>query len=156
VGSSYFLSEISAAYLYAQLEQAEAVTERRRTVCAAYRAALAPLAADGLLQLPPQILQQRENGHIFYVLTDSAARRTALLTHLKAHGIGASFHYLPLHSSPAGQRFGRVAGPMAVTDRVSQTILRLPVFAGMTGPQVERVCAAVSSFYLHPAAAAVS
>ena len=132
------------------------MTERRRTICAAYRAALAPLAADGVIQLPPQILQHRENGHIFYLLTDSPARRTALLAHLKARGIAASFHYVPLHASPAGQRFGRVSGPMTVTGRVSETILRLPVFASMTGPQVEQVCAAVRGFYLHPPAGAVS
>jgi dTDP-4-amino-4,6-dideoxygalactose transaminase len=156
LGSSYSLSEICAAYLYAQLEQSEAVTERRLAICAAYRIALAPLAAEGILQLPPHILQQRENGHIFYLLTDSAARRTALLAFLKDRGIDASFHYVPLHSSPAGRRFGRVSGPMAVTDKVSQTILRLPVFASMTDTQVEQVCAAVRGFYLHPAAGAVS
>ncbi|MHB1204552.1 MAG: dTDP-4-amino-4,6-dideoxygalactose transaminase [Rhodospirillaceae bacterium] len=156
VGSSYSLSEICAAYLYGQLEQADAIRVRRLAICSAYHTAFAPLEAEGLIQLPQVILQQRENGHIFYLLTDSPARRTALLAFLKERGIAASFHYVPLHSSPAGQRFGRVAGSMAVTDRVSQTILRLPVFANMTDQQVDRVCAAVRGFYLHPPAGAVS
>lgn len=156
VGSSYSLSELSAAFLYAQLEQAHAATERRLAICAAYRGAFAPFAADGRLQLPPQILQQRENGHIFYLLTDSPETRTALLAYLKDRGIGATFHYVPLHSSPAGARFGRAEGPMIVTDRISHCILRLPVYASMTDIQVNQVCAAVRSFYLQASMSAVS
>lgn len=156
VGSSYSLGEISAAYLYAQLEQAHAVTDRRLAICAAYRAALSPIALEGRLGLPPQILQQRENGHIFYLLTDSPETRTRLLGHLKDRGISATFHYVPLHSSPAGLRLGRTEGPMLVTDRVAQCILRLPVFASMTDMQVNQVCSAVRSFYLQPGVSAVS
>lgn len=155
VGSSYSLSEIAAAYLYGQLEQAHAVTERRLAICAAYRAILAPLAAEGRITLPPQILQQRENGHIFYLLTDTPETRTRLLGHLKDHGIGAAFHYVPLHSAPAGARLGRVHGSMSVTDRVSGCLLRLPLFAGMTDMQVNQVCAAVRGFYLQGPAGAV-
>ncbi|MBX7201037.1 MAG: dTDP-4-amino-4,6-dideoxygalactose transaminase [Rhodospirillaceae bacterium] len=156
VGSSYALSELSAAFLYAQLEQAHAATERRRAICAAYRDALAPLAADGRLQLPPQIPHQRDNGHIFHLITDGPEARDALLTYLKNLGIAATFHYVPLHSSPAGARLGRVSGSMAVTDRASRCLLRLPVFASMTDSQVNQVCAAVRGFYLQATASAVS
>ena len=90
------------------------------------------------------------------MLTENGATRAALLAYLKERGIGASFHYVPLHSSPAGQRFGRISGHMAVTDKVSQCILRLPVFATMTDIQVNQVCAAVRSFYLHRSPTAVS
>ncbi len=156
VGSSYSLSELSAAFLYAQLEAAHAATERRLAICAAYRAALAPLAADGRVQLPPQVPQQRENGHIFYLVADGARTRDRLLTHLKDQGIGAAFHYVPLHSAPAGLRLGRTEGAMTVTDRVSNGLLRLPVFAAMTDTQVNQVCAAVRGFYLQAGMSAVS
>lgn len=156
MGSSYSLSELSAAFLFAQLEQAHTVTERRRAICAAYRKALAPLTAGGRLRFPLQIIGQRDNGHIFYLITESPEIRDALLAHLKGQGIDAAFHYVPLHSSPAGSRWGRISGSMTVTDHVSECLLRLPVFASMTDMQVNQVCAAVRGFYLQATLSAVS
>jgi dTDP-4-amino-4,6-dideoxygalactose transaminase len=147
VGSSYYLSEICSAYLLAQLEQARAVTARRQAICRAYRRALEPLADAGHIGLPGSEPLGSGNGHIFYVLTRDAGTRQRLLAHLGQNGIDATFHYTPLHTTPAGQRFGRASGTLGVTDRVSQTILRLPVFASMDRSQTERVIDAVIGFY---------
>lgn len=147
VGSSYFLSEICSAYLLAQLEQARAVTAKRQGICRAYRRALEPLEAAGHLRLPGNEPLGSGNGHIFYVLTQDPAVRRKLLGHLHDNGIDATFHYTPLHASPAGQRFGRASGDLTTTEAVSQTILRLPVFASMDRSQIERVIDAVVNFY---------
>ena len=87
------------------------------------------------------------NGHLFYLLMKDAATRTALIAHLKSRGVHAVFHYVPLHSSPAGRRFGRVAGPMAVTDDVSNRLLRLPLYFGLGEPEVAEIVAAISVFF---------
>jgi dTDP-4-amino-4,6-dideoxygalactose transaminase len=147
VGSSYYLSEICSAYLLAQLEQARAVTAKRQSICRAYRRALEPLEAAGHIQLPGTQPFGSGNGHIFYLLTQDAAVRHRLLAHLAENGIDATFHYTPLHTTPAGQRFGRAFGALPVTERISQTILRLPVFGSMDRSQMERVTDAVLDFY---------
>ncbi|MCA0202208.1 MAG: dTDP-4-amino-4,6-dideoxygalactose transaminase [Proteobacteria bacterium] len=147
VGSSYYMSELSAAYLLAQLEQSRAVVLKRQNICRAYRSALEPLAARGHVRLPGAEPFGSGNGHIFYLLTQDADVRHKLLAHLGQHGIDAAFHYTPLHMTPAGQRFGRAPGSLPVTEDVSQTILRLPVFATMDRSQQERVIDAVLGFY---------
>lgn len=147
VGSSYYMSELSSAYLLAQLEQSRAVSLKRQNICRAYRRALEPLEAAGHVRLPRAEPFGSSNGHIFYLLTKDADVRHKLLTHLRGHGIDATFHYTPLHMTPAGQRFARAAGPLQVTERISQTILRLPVFAAMDRSQMERVADAVLEFY---------
>lgn len=147
VGSSYYVSEICAAYLLAQLEQARNVTAKRQAICRTYRRALAPLEAAGRLKLPGGEPLGSGNGHIFYLLTRDAEERRKLLAHLDDQGIDATFHYTPLHTTPAGGRFGRAAGALPQTETASQTILRLPVFASMDRPQIERVIEAVLDFY---------
>ncbi len=147
VGSSYYLNEISSAYLLAQLEQARAVMAKRQNICRAYHRALEPLEAAGHIRLPGAEPFGSANGHIFYLLTQDADVRHELLTHLAHNGIDAAFHYTPLHTTPAGRRFGRAAGALPVTERISQTVLRLPVFASMDRAQMARVTDAVRSFY---------
>ncbi len=148
VGSSYFLSEVSSAYLFAQLEQARTITAKRQAICRAYRQGLEALEASGEIRLPMSEPFGSGNGHIFYLLTRDAETRSTLLSHLKGRGIEATFHYTPLHSTPAGQRFTRVAGEMNTTDTISRTILRLPVFASMDRAQIDRVIHGVKSFYI--------
>jgi dTDP-4-amino-4,6-dideoxygalactose transaminase len=148
-GSSYLLSELASAYLFGQFEQAQALRAQRLALCSAYRAQLAPLEGENLIQLPAQTLHQRGNGHVFYVVARDAATRRDLIGHLRERGIEASFHYMPLHTAPAGLRFGRVSGALAVTERIAETIVRLPLFASMTDAQVDYVCEAVRGFYLH-------
>lgn len=148
LGSSFLPSELTAAFLYAQFERAREITERRRTLCAMYRERLADLAERGLARLPLLPQAAESSGHIFYLLMRSRAERDGLIAYLKGRGILAVSHYVPLHSSPAGRRYGRVAGPMTVTDCVSETLVRLPLFFEMSDAELERVCDAVRAYCL--------
>jgi len=147
IGSSYLPGEMTAAFLFAQLEHAERLTSRRLALCAAYDERLADLESEGLLKLPKGHPDCVDTGHIFYVLTRTAEERERLRQHLVGQRITAVTHYVPLHSALAGRRFGRTAGPMEVTDRVGDTLLRLPLFFEMTDAQLERVVGAVRGFY---------
>jgi dTDP-4-amino-4,6-dideoxygalactose transaminase len=148
IGSSYLPSELVGAFLWAQLEQAESINAKRVRLCAAYRQGLEPLAARGAFALP-----QREppgvtgNGHMFYILLKDLATRSQLIAHLKARGIHSVFHYVPLHSAPAGRKFGRAAGSMAVTDDVSERLLRLPLYFELTESEVAGIVAAIAEFF---------
>jgi dTDP-4-amino-4,6-dideoxygalactose transaminase len=149
VGSSYLPSELVGAFLHAQLQQAEAITAQRVKLCAAYAEGLAPLSRRGVLTLPrPAPAGVRGNGHMFYVLLENLAARTALTAHLKARGVHAVFHYVPLHTSPAGRRFGRAAaGSLPVTDNISARLLRLPLYYGLTVQEVARITEDIAAFF---------
>lgn len=147
IGSSFLPNELTAAFLYAQLEHAKRINTHRRVLYEKYLQWLGPLEQEGLLQLP-KTAAQMANGHIFYILCTSLEERTALTGFLRAQGIGAVFHYVPLHDSPAGLRHGR-GGHLPVTTDISQRLLRLPIYSGMTSDDVRRVAGAVKSFY-HP------
>jgi dTDP-4-amino-4,6-dideoxygalactose transaminase len=130
-GSSYLPGEITAAFLAAQLEEAEAITRRRLALWARYHAWAEPFESSGLVRRPIIPVHCTHNAHMYYLLLPSLARRTAFIAHLKAAGVGAVFHYVPLHSSPAGQRFGRPAGDLPVTDDVSARLVRMPLWVGL-------------------------
>ena len=130
-GSSYLPSELNAAFLWAQVEEAEAITRRRLALWQRYREALAPLAAEGRVRLTSQPAHCRHNGHIFAVILPSLAARTAVIAALKAEGIHAVFHYVSLHDSPGGERFGRAHGDLGVTSRTSDCLVRLPLWLGL-------------------------
>jgi len=147
LGSSFLPSDIIAAFLYAQFEQAEAIIARRCTVFSRYLTALAPLARAGLLGLPPAGLSRSCNAHIFYLVAASLDERTRLIRHLAGRGVSSVFHYVPLHSSPAGLKFARVATPMAVTDAMSERILRLPLYYEISDAEVDAVVEGIFSFY---------
>jgi len=148
LGSSYLPSELIAAFLDAQLAHAEEVIARRRAVCVRYRAGLAELAASDALELPGEVPADRAaNGHIFYVLTDTLATRTALAAHLKARDMLPVSHYVPLHSSPGGRKFGRASGSFRVTDDVGDRLLRLPNYYDITDVQIDAVVDAVKSYF---------
>ncbi|HKA42652.1 MAG TPA: dTDP-4-amino-4,6-dideoxygalactose transaminase, partial [Burkholderiales bacterium] len=124
VGSSYLPSELVGAFLHAQLRRADDINARRLALCEAYADGLSPLARSGCLALPqPAPEGLTGNGHMFYVLLEDGATRGALIAHLKACGIHSVFHYVPLHSSPAGRRYGRAAGALPVTDDISARLL---------------------------------
>ena len=146
-GSSFFLSEICSAYLYAQLRRAQPITKRRLKICATYRKALRPLADAGLLHLPSEPQNQHGNGHIFFFLAQNEQVRLQLLEFLKERRIQASFHYTPLHLSPAGQRYGRAHGTLKNTENASARIVRLPLFFSMSSEQVRHVASSVHEFY---------
>jgi len=139
VGSSYLPSDLIAAVLLAQLEDAEAIVARRRAVWDHYHLALAPLEEQGLLRRPSVPDEAVHNGHIYYVILPEAASAQRLLKGLREEDIGATTHYVPLHSAPAGLQFGRVAGTMTVTDEIAACLVRLPLHAGMNESEADRV-----------------
>lgn len=144
LGSSYLPSDILAALLLAQLERAQAITAARLRIWESYFGAFNPLTSIGvtLPTIPPEC---EHNAHIFYLLTRSLDERTELTTYLKDVGIQAPFHYVPLHSSPGGKRFGRAADEMTVTNDISDRLIRLPLFADLASH--ERVTNRVLEFY---------
>lgn len=146
IGSSYLPSELVAAYLFAQLEHAPEILRRRQDIFARYDAGLAALEEEGRLLLPHVPPDCVPNGHLFYIILPSEALRDALLAHLNAIGVNAVFHYVPLHDSPAGRRYGRAAGSLAHTESVSRRLLRLPCYLGLSEAQQERVIAEVHHF----------
>jgi len=145
IGSSYPMSEISAAFLWAQLEQADAITAKRMAIWDAYHAAFAPLEEAAALRRPVVPAECAHNAHLYYVLVPEAADRGAFIAALEARDINAVFHYVPLHSAPAGIRYGRAHGALTVTDDLSARLVRLPLWSGMTDDEVARVAAAVEA-----------
>ena len=150
IGSSYLPSELVAAFLLPQLEAATAITADRRATWAFYHAALADLESQDIGVRRPVIPEHCEhNGHLYYLLLPNRARRDDLIAALRAQGIDAPFHYIPLHSSDAGRRFGRAVGNLRFTDDLSQRLVRLPLWNDMH-QECERVIACVQSLLLPP------
>ncbi len=146
IGSSYLPSELVSAFLYAQLERADEIITKRRSICTAYAARLAPLQQAGHMRLPE--FDEDSNGHMYYLLLDSLETRSALIAHLKTQGVNPVFHYVPLHSAPAGKKYGRVCGNMIQTDTLSERLVRLPLYYEMNQDDIARVCAAIESFFV--------
>lgn len=147
IGSSYLPSELIAAFLWAQLQEAQSLTERRLAIWQDYYDALAPLETRGVLRRPVLPAHCTHNAHMFYVLLSDASRRAAFLSHLTSQGIYAIFHYVPLHSSPAGRRFGRAIDDLPVTERIANQLVRLPLWIGMTRKEVAHVVGAIDAFF---------
>ena len=146
-GSSYLPSELNAAYLYAQLQKAEDINNDRMQSWNLYYEMLKPLKDRGAIELPTVPQHCKHNAHMFYLKTDNLNVRTRLLEYLKANGIGAVFHYVPLHSSPAGIKYGRFAGEDKYTTRESERLVRLPMYYGLSKEQIEFVCEKINAFY---------
>jgi dTDP-4-amino-4,6-dideoxygalactose transaminase len=144
VGSSFLPGEIVAAFLYAQMEQADDITARRLALWQRYHDAFAAAEAAGHVRRPVIPGDCTHNAHMYYLLFPSLEARTAAIAALKAEGIQSVFHYIPLHSAPAGLRYGRAHGELAVTDRVSNTLLRLPLW--LPDLDIDRVIACVSRY----------
>ncbi len=146
VGSSFLPSEITAAFLWAQLEALAEIHRRRMALWQRYYEALAPLERKGWLRRPRIPSHARHNGHIFYVLTEDEATRSRLIAHLQRRGIMAVFHYLSLHKSPF-YRERHDGRPLPNAERYSATLLRLPLFHDLTAAQQDRVVAAIAEFF---------
>jgi dTDP-4-amino-4,6-dideoxygalactose transaminase len=146
IGSSFLPSELIAAVLLAQLQKSAELLSRRLEVWASYHAAFADLEARERLRRPFIPDGCNHNGHIYYIVCRSGDQRAQLISHLKSQGITAAYHYVPLHSSPAGRKYARVAGSMANTDRAGEYLLRLPIYSDLT--DVDRVIHAVREFFL--------
>lgn len=131
VGSSFLPSDIIAAFLWAQLEHADELTARRLALWHRYNEALADLEEAGFLRRPVVPHHCAHNAHMYYILLADLDERQRVIRELAARGIGAVFHYVPLHSAPAGEQFGRAAGDLVNTARVSEQLLRLPIWVGL-------------------------
>lgn len=146
-GSSYLPSELNAAYLYAQLKAAEIVNQDRLNSWKFYYDELRPLQKAGIIDLPHVPEECQHNAHMFYIKCADLTERTHLIEYLKANGILAVFHYIPLHSAPAGLRFGYFHGEDRYTTRESERLVRLPLYYGIKDKDLEKVVEAVRKFY---------
>ena len=131
IGSSYLPGEVIAAFLWAQMEEAESITVKRLAIWNQYHAALDPLDTAGMLRRPIIPESCQHNAHMYYILLDSLAVRSHVIQELKAVGIKAVFHYVPLHLSPAGKRLARVHGNLPHTEHLAERLLRLPLWLGL-------------------------
>ena len=155
LGSSFPMSEINAAFLWAQLGASDPITARRLAIWQQYFDAFADLEEQGLVKRPVVPEGCGHNGHLFRLMLPSEAGRTTLIEELERRGVNAVFHYVPLHSSPAGLRLGRAHGSLAVTDDASARLVRLPLWPGMDDAEVEHVIEAVHDVLArHPVTAA--
>lgn len=143
VGSSYLPSDIIAAFLWAQLEQVEAILHRRMQIWQHYHESFAVLEVQNRVRRPIVPQHCQFNAHMYYLLLPDLAQRTTLLTQLKQKGILAVFHYVPLHSSPAGLKYGRVAGTMTITEQLSDRLVRLPIGAKITLQEADYISSLV-------------
>ncbi|MDT8899749.1 dTDP-4-amino-4,6-dideoxygalactose transaminase [Anaeroselena agilis] len=143
IGSSYLPSELNAAFLWAQLQSAEEIQARRMRVWETYFRRLGAINSD-LFRLPVCPPECGHNAHIFYVLFRNAGIRQSFIQALKERGIDALFHYIPLHLSPAGRRYGRVSGRLENTEAAGEGLVRLPLWAGMSAKDVDYVCETVT------------
>ena len=146
-GSSYLPSDMNAAYLWAQLQVADEINDNRLTTWGIYSRELKPLADAGLVSLPTIPESCQHNAHMFYLKCRDLKERTELIDFLKARNIFPAFHYVPLHSSPAGLRFGRAVGSMRVTDADSDRLVRLPLYYDMPKDDALFVSEAVKEYY---------
>jgi dTDP-4-amino-4,6-dideoxygalactose transaminase len=139
LGSSYLPSDLLAALLLAQLEDAAEITARRVAIWKRYQEAFAAAERDGCLLRPHPPEHSAANGHIYHILLPTPEGARKVRQHLKDAGVPSHTHYVPLHSTPAGRRFGRAATAMTVTDRVAETLIRLPIHDGLQEPAVDRI-----------------
>ena len=146
-GSSFLPSELNAAYLMAQLDQADEINNARLARWEQYYRLLSPLAAEGRIELPVIPEGCVHNAHMFYIKTGDLEERQALIQALREQGILAVFHYIPLHSSPAGKKFGRFHGEDRYTTRESERLLRLPMYYSLTEENVNDVVSVIEEFY---------
>lgn len=131
IGSSYLPSEIIAAFLWSQMEDANSITARRIEVWNYYHEAFVDLEAQGIVKRPIIPHNCQHNAHLYYLLFSDLKMRTHVLNHLKKNSIGGVFHYIPLHSSPAGEKYGKTSGSLNFTDELSECLLRLPLWTEM-------------------------
>ena len=139
IGSSFLPGELIAAFLWAQLEEAEAITKKRMEIWNRYNELLKPLKNSGLIRQPVLIEDNVHNAHMYYLLLDSTIDRSQVLSGLREQEVYAVFHYIPLHSSLAGRSYSRVSGEMKITDMLSSRLIRLPMWVGLTTAEQESV-----------------
>lgn len=147
IGSSYLQSELNCAYLYAQIENPDTINENRLKAWNKYFELLKPLQAEGYIELPVIPEECTHNAHMFYIKAKNLKERTSLIAFLKEKGVNAVFHYIPLHTSPAGKKFGVFNGEDKYTTKESERLLRLPMYYGIEENDVIYIADKVSEFY---------
>ncbi len=150
VGDSYLPSEINAAYLWAQLQRADEINQNRLATWQFYYDELKPLADAGKIELPtvpPECQECQHNGHMFWLKLKDLDDRTKFIAHMRANGISCVFHYVPLHSAPAGKKYCRFHGEDRYTTRESERLARLPLYYGLTAQDAAQVVATVKKFF---------
>jgi dTDP-4-amino-4,6-dideoxygalactose transaminase len=145
-GSSYVPSELCSAFLYAQLEMLDMISHRRRKIFEGYRTHLSELESECLVRLPHLPEECESNYHLFYILLPDRQCRDSLMANLRENGVTTVFHYVPLHTSPMGERFGYRPGDLPVTEDMSGRLLRLPCYYDLTEDDQQRVVHGVRSF----------
>ena len=146
-GSSYLPSDLNAAYLYAQLEVADMINNARLDSWNRYYSNLSPLNKNGKLSLPVIPANCKHNAHMFYIKAADLTERTALISFLKENGISSAFHYVPLHSAPAGKKYGIFHGEDVYTTKESERLLRLPMYYGLKPEEIDFICEKIAEFY---------
>jgi len=147
IGSSYLMNDLSAAYLWGQLDIADEINDERVNHWKMYYQGLKGLAKKSVLELPTLPENCLHNGHMFFIKVKNLNDRTNLIEHLKSHGIHAVFHYVPLHSAPAGIKFGTFSGEDTFTTTESERLIRLPLYYGITKEEIASVIDTVVEYY---------
>jgi len=147
IGSSYLPSDLIAAFLYAQLEQAEEITNQRQSIYARYASGLKPLADAGILRLPHTPAGCTHNAHMFYIIVKDEPTRRRFIAYLKENNIQSVFHYIPLHTSPMGMQYGCTPGSLPVTEDMSERLVRLPCYYELGHEDQDRIISCVFSFF---------
>jgi len=147
IGSSYLPGELIAAFLYAQLEEVVAITDRRHTLFDSYMSGLSNLQDRGFIRLPVIPPDCTGNGHLFYIIVENEGARDALIEHLKENGVVTVFHYIPLHLSPMGKKLGYNKGDFPITEDLSPRLLRLPLFFELKETELDYVVCCIADFF---------
>ena len=148
LGSSYLQSELNCAYLYAQIENPDIINDNRIKAWNKYYELLKPLEEKGYISLPVIPQGCVHNAHMFYIKSKDLTERTALIAYLKENGVNAVFHYIPLHSSPAGKQFGVFSGEDKYTTKESERLLRLPMYYNIDEKDILHTAKMVTQFYI--------
>ena len=148
IGSSYLLNDVSAAYLWAQIQNADIINKNRLTAWNLYRDTLSELEQVGHIELPTIPEHSIKNNHIFYIKVSSLSKRTELIKYLRDNDIESVFHYVPLHSSLAGITFGRFNGHYIYTTKESNRIIRLPMYFGLKNKDVLKISDTIKTFFI--------
>jgi dTDP-4-amino-4,6-dideoxygalactose transaminase len=147
VGSSYLPGELISAFLFAQLRQSRIINRHRIKIWSYYLKSLKELEKKGYIVCPSVPENTDHNGHLFYIIVNKTAIRDRLIKHLRSKGVSTVFHYVPLHSSPAGVKYGRYEGSMKVTNNISSRLIRLPIYYDMKLAQARSVVKEIKEFY---------
>ncbi|MFA6970110.1 MAG: dTDP-4-amino-4,6-dideoxygalactose transaminase [Gallionella sp.] len=146
VGSSYLPSELVAAFLFAQLQHIDEINGRRMAIWKRYESGMLSLKNDGLITFPVSPCECIHNAHMFYLLTRTHAEQVGLIAALKANGINAVFHYVPLHATDAGRKFSRTGSAMTVTEDLPDRLIRLPLYPALHEDKIAFICATIEMF----------